>query len=170
MIASILMIILALFLIIKPLESVASLIILFGIITVIDGIVHIISYFKTDKEMRIISFELIEGILCILSGILIIAFSRYLSAVFPIMLGIWIIVKNLLRLQLAINLKNVPESGWVGILILSILIIILGIIMIINPFSSMIAITTLAGIFLLLTEIANLIESIYTLNKVKNIK
>ena len=37
--------------------------------------------------------------------------------------------------------------------------------MIINPFGSMAAITTIAGIILLVTEIANMVESIYLLIK-----
>ena len=45
--------------------------------------------------------------------------------------------------------------------------IILGVVLIINPFASMITITTLAGIMLLVSEIVSLIESIYLLVKVK---
>ena len=45
--------------------------------------------------------------------------------------------------------------------------IILGVVLIINPFGSSIVITTLAGILLLITEVINLIESIYVLIKIK---
>ena len=71
--------------------------------------------------------------------------------------------------------KMADNGGWsltmflvfLFILLLAILMIILGVVLIINPFTSMITITTLAGIMLLISEVVSLIESIYLLVKVK---
>ena len=50
-----------------------------------------------------------------------------------------------------------------------ILMIILGIVLITNPFESIKAITTMAGVFLLISEVCSLIESFYILNTVKKL-
>lgn len=47
--------------------------------------------------------------------------------------------------------------------------VILGVVLITNPFSSMIALATLAGSFLIISETVSLIESIYILIKIKNL-
>ena len=52
---------------------------------------------------------------------------------------------------------------------MQVLMVILGIILITNPFSSIVALTTLAGSFLMISETASLIESIYVLIKIKNL-
>ena len=168
LIGSILMLILALILIIRPIEFMEVVIWIFGTILIINGIIHIISYFRTDKEMRIMSLELLEGIMETLSGILILLSTKSLIAVFPILLGVWVVIKNIIGLQISINLKDIPQSGWLWLVILSILSIILGIIIIFNPFSTIITITSLVGVLFAITEIVNIIESVYALIKLKN--
>lgn len=48
--------------------------------------------------------------------------------------------------------------------------IIIGILSIINPFASAIAITSLIGIFLLISELTNIFECIYVLSIIKKIE
>ena len=51
--ASALMLIVALFLIFKPAESLSLITILFGLIIMIDGVIHIINYFKIDPTQKL---------------------------------------------------------------------------------------------------------------------
>mgnify|MGYP004643645863 FL=1 len=166
-IISILMIIVSLFLIFKPVKSLEFIVLIFGVILIANGLMRIVSYFNIDNEMRLMSLDLLEGIITILTGTLTLVYRQDLINVFPVILGIWIIAKNIVKLQFAINLSTIPNSGWGWLIVLSILTIILGIIIIINPFSTLIAITLLSGILLLVTELCDLIESIYVLIKLK---
>lgn len=68
-ITSLLMIIIAIFLMIKPLKTIEWIIILFGVILLIDGVIDFINYFKSDKETKLYSFDLMEGLLEFLAGI-----------------------------------------------------------------------------------------------------
>ena len=63
---SILMIFFSIFLIVKPDISVLFFILLFGVLLVISGLGSLFSYFLTEKEDRLFSFDLISGILTIL--------------------------------------------------------------------------------------------------------
>lgn len=166
--ASICMLILSCFLIFKPMESMVFIIYLFSIIVLVDGVIHISSYIKTDKELKVFSFEFTEGILEVVTSILMMIFSSYLVAIFPIVVGIWMILKSLMRFQMAINLKACEEDKWIFTLIFSIITFIFGIIIFLNPFETVITVTVLAGILLCINEIINIIESVYTLTKLKN--
>ena len=69
--ASALMLIVALFLIFKPAESLSLITILFGLIIMIDGVIHIINYFKIDPTQKLMSFELVEGLIEVFAGAVI---------------------------------------------------------------------------------------------------
>lgn len=166
-IVSILMIILSIFMISNPLKSVEGFIIFFGIILIINGVSSFIAYFTSDREDRLYSFGLIEGLVYVLAGVLILTNRLSLVGFLPMMLGAWIIANNLFKLQISINLSVIKGSGWIWFLIVAILMIIVGVLCITNPFDSSIAITTLVGIFLLISEIINLIESICILVRIK---
>ena len=108
-----------------------------------------------------------SGITNIIAGVLVFIYRSSLVEVFPIMLGIYVIVSSLLKMQISINLSTIPESNWVLLVIMSILNMIIGILLITNPFESIITITTLCGIFLLVSEVISLVEEIYVLIKIK---
>ena len=71
-------------------------------------------------------------------------------------------------MQVAINFSSFSKS-YLWLLLLEVLMIILGVVLITNPFESIKAITTMAGVFLLISEVCSLVESIYILNTVKKL-
>ena len=150
---AILLIIFSLFLIFKPQASLNFIVIVIGAFLAMVGIIHIVSYFSSNKEFRAISTELIEGTLYTVIGI------------FLIFKPSWLIIQFIIKFQFAFNLKSLSLPVWSLMLISSLLHLVFGLVMIFNPFGSMIAITTIAGIILLVTEIGNIVESIYLLFK-----
>lgn len=167
-VTSILMLILSLFLIFMPIKSIVAIIWIFSIFVIIDGIIHIVSYCKTTPEDRLINFEFAEGIMEILAGILMLTSADYLVIFLPILLGVWLIVKSIIKMQLAINVKDVEGHNWVIILISSIITLLLGIFLVANPFPTFLAVTiSVLGIVMAVSEIINILESIYTMSKLK---
>ena len=65
---------------------------------IINGISYFVTYFGSDKEYRLFSFDLIIGILTILAGILVFMYRTSLIGIFPIILGIWIIASNIFKI------------------------------------------------------------------------
>ena len=171
-IVSVLMIFLSLFLMLKPLESLEVFTVIFSIIILLSGLGYLVSYFTISKESRLFSVDLLMGLVTIISGVMLLVYRKDVINVFPVILGIWIIISNLFKLQLSINLNLFLDNGYLGLILITILMIIFGLILIINPFASFMTITVTAGILLLITEVINLIESIYViirLNKVKDL-
>ena len=159
-ILSICFVILSLFLIFKPDTSLNVVFIFLGIFLVILGIIHTVSYFSSTKETKTFSFELIEGLICIILGMVIVFNPSMIKAFLPIMVGCWIITNSVLKIQFGFNLKSADNPSWKIILISSILNLIFGIVMVFNPFATMAALTIICGIMLLVSELINIFESI----------
>ncbi len=169
-VVSILMICLSLFLMFKPLESLEVFIVIFAIIILLSGLGYLVSYFTISKESRLFSIDLLLGLATIISGIMLLVYKKDVINIFPVILGIWIIISNLFKLQLSINLSLFFDNTYLGFVLITILMIIFGLLLIINPFASFMTITVTAGTLLLITEVVNLIESIYVIIKLNKVK
>ena len=169
-VVSILMICLSLLLMFKPLESLEVFTVIFAIIILLSGLGYLISYFTISKESRLFSIDLLLGLVTIISGIMLLVYKKDVISVFPVILGIWIIISNLFKLQLSINLNLFLDNTYLGLVLITTLMIVFGLLLIINPFASFMTITVTAGTLLLITEVINLIESIYVITKLNKVK
>lgn len=169
-VVSALMICLSLFLMFKPLESLELFTVIFSIIILLSGLGYLVSYFTVSKESRLFSVDLLMGLVTIISGIMLLIYKKDVINIFPVILGMWIIISNLFKLQLSINLSLFFDNSYLTFILIAILMIIFGLILIINPFASFMTITVTAGILLLITEVINLIESIYVIIKLNKVK
>ena len=160
---SILMIIVSILLIIRPTTFLTTEILIFGFGIVLEGLMRIIVYIFLPKEEKIYSYDILEGILSILAGILILAWKERVMAVFPLLISFWIVIKSMLKIQFSFQLKNLDEKSWIGVLISGILTLIFGLIIFFNPWGTVITLTVLSGIMLLITGIVELCGSIYWL-------
>ena len=86
-----------------------------------------------------------------------------INGLLPIIIGSWTIIQSIIKFQLAFNMKSFNAPNWAFLLIGSIMTFVIGIIILLNPFGTAIAITQLCGIFLFVSEVINIIESIFML-------
>ncbi len=164
---SILLIIFSFYLIFKPEASLNFMVILIGATLVLTGIVHMVLYFTSDKENKIVSTELIEGTLYSVIGVFLILKPDLLNQFLGIIVGAWQLLQFIIKFQFAFNLKSASSPSWSFMLINSLVHIVFGILILFNPLAALMAITTISGIILLVTEIANIAESIFILINVK---
>lgn len=129
--------------------------ILIGAALLIAGVLAIIKYTKEKEEGS--NLNLVSGILYSVLGVIIIIYPYSIINLVTICLGVYLVINGLLKLKLAFNLKNVTDK-WIGTLIMSIITVILGILLIFNPFAG-ITITKLAGAFLVVVAIFDLIDT-----------
>ncbi len=162
---SILLIIFSMFLIFKPEASLNFIVIVIGVFMALVGIIHMVSYFTSNKEFKAMSTELIEGTLYAIIGLFLIFKPNILNEFLAIIVGAWLVIQFIIKFQFSFNLKSVSSPTWSIMLISSILHLIFGLVMLLNPFASIVAVTTIAGLILLVTEIGNIVESIFLLLK-----
>lgn len=134
--------------------------ILIGVALLVVGVIAILKYIK-DKENSG-SLSLVSGILYAVLGGIIIIYPYSIINLVTICLGVYMIINGLLKLKLAFMLKNITDK-WIGTLIMGIITIILGLLLVFNPFAG-ITITKLAGGFLVVVAIFDLIDT-YVIQK-----
>lgn len=96
-------------------------------------------------------------------------YPNTLSIIIPIVLGTWVIITSILKLRLAISLRNFKNTPWILILIISILSIICGFILILNPTITSITLTLFIGIMIIVYAISDIIDMIVLKKQVKNL-
>ena len=166
-VSSILMAVIAILLIIEPETMLNTVMLILGIGILIDGLISVIVYIFTNKEQRAFSNSLVEGTLALVIAVLILTNKKIMISIIPIIIGSWIIIKSIVKLQLALSIRSINEKSWILLMISAIITLVLGIIILVNPFSTMVTITVLGGILLLATAVIDIIDSICILSKLK---
>ncbi len=167
---SILLIIISLFMINKPVETIAVVIVLLGYVLVIDGLIHFVSYFNIKDEYRYFSFELAESIIYIILGFLIVRYANTVETILPTVVGIWIVIQGINEIQIAFNIRGIRGIEWGMVLLLSLVSIALGVGIIFKPNLSFDIMIRLAGAILLYSQIITLYDNIYFIIQVKDVK
>lgn len=167
---SILLIILGVFLIVEPDKIVATLLRIMGIFALIMGAFDITSYFfSKNNEGKLFDYGLFKGVLEITMGILFVFKYDSLITIFYMILGIIIIFINLFKLQTSLNLKELNYDKYTTGAVIAGLSIILGVVIVLNPFETSNLVIILSGGVLVVSEIANIIYSLMILKHIKNI-
>ncbi len=132
-----------------------------GIVMVINGIIHTISYIvgrglnnRGDNN----GWILVDALITLLLGILVLCNQLVVDMAIPMVFGMWVLVSGILRVEAAthINIER-KLSNFRSTLITGILTVIVGIFGFINPFVAWITTVFLLGIFLCMQGI-NIIE------------
>ncbi len=127
--------------------------ILVGAALLIGGLASIYQYIQ-NKEGN--NLTLASGILYAVLGSIIMLYPHSVIRLVAICLGVYLLITGLLKFRSAFLSKSINDR-WIGTLIVSLIILIFGLLLIFNPFSG-IAITKLAGIFLVVVAIFEVID------------
>ena len=155
------------FLISNPNMGTKAALVIVGIILVITGIFSISKYIMNNY--KIFLFELIYGILCIAFGILCLVNPFGVANFISIMVGIWLIITSILKGVIAIEFKMHNEGTWLINLAMSILVIVIGVILIVNPFVNYIIITTYVGVMIVVYSCIDILNQCIFMKRIDSI-
>lgn len=108
----------------------------FGAVLLLYGAISIISFFVHDSRSGLLQIELILGILFAGVGLIFLLKPDFVMKIFPVVLGIYLIIDALLNLKRAFELKRMGYQNWVVMLVLSLLSVAIGVVVLINPFQT----------------------------------
>ena len=160
---SLALIILSIFLIADPTTSLNTITIIIGVIVGITGLVELITYFTSPQEVKAFSLKLIVGVITTILGVVIIINAQTINTILSWVIGAWIIIESIIKLQIAFSLKDLSNTSWKTVVIFSIITFIIGLVIILNPFATLMAVGKICGIMLLISEILNVFESTFIL-------
>lgn len=141
--------------------------IIVGIIFLIEGINSVYKYFHREGA-KLYNLNLIFGVLYALLGVVIILYPFTVVEFVTVCLGIYMIINGSSKVNYALWLKKGNEESWLITLATGILIAIVGVLVIFNPFASL-TLTKLAGAFLIITGILDFMDTILFRNRSKEI-
>ena len=153
LITGILLILLGIYSLIRPVEMLTGVTVIYGLFAVITGIADIIFYVRMERRTGFgPAVSLVTGIFSVLAGILILC---------NIDAGRWAIAHCLSRLShLSLIRLTVGDAYYYFTLVINILGLVLGILMLFNPFAAMLSVSWIIGIYLILLGMDSLMLAI----------
>ena len=100
-------------------------------------------------------------------GVFLIIRSDVVVRVLPIVFGLFVIFDSLGRIQNALELRRCEYSSWKVFLLLAVLSVVLGIVMVVDPFGTMETLVMAIGLILILEGALNLLSALYTMLAVR---
>jgi len=153
----------------NPSSSTSTIGVCFGLFLIIVGIYNVIRFILDMHKSNLTAVEITYGILNIIFGIFIITNPLSLASILTIGLGIWLIASALFKGALVIQLKKFQEETWVFSLAISIINFLIGVIVILKPFSTVLVITTFVGIMMCVYSAIDFLQQLLFRKRVKEI-
>lgn len=169
-ITSLLYIVLGVILIIWTKQAISLACGIIGAIIVIKGALNLISYFTQSVEQYNSRFGLISGVICILAGLFIWIRFDIIVSIVPVVFGIIVIAKGISDIQQSLYLKKMDDKSWIFAFVLSVLTLILGVVVLVNPFASGITFFILLGIVLVYQGVSDIFIVMRVSNHIKRAK
>lgn len=129
-----------------------------GVAGIIIGIVHLVRYFMLDARASLSSNGMFAGLIWVVSGILIISLKSFLLSLMPFFFGLLMLIGGIGKLQYTLNFKRMGAARWYLELAATILSVIFGVLILINPFSTALLLMRIIGIALLIEGLQDLIS------------
>ena len=153
---------LGIFLLAKPGTALNIVCYALGAVVLACAAVQLIRYFVAERGVFQSQLTLISGLVCLGLGAFLIIRSDIVVSILPIVFGLFVIFDALGRVQNALDLRRCGYDSWKGFLLLPVLSVVLGVIMIANPFGAMETLVMAIGIILIIEGAINLLSALYT--------
>lgn len=133
LILGILFIILAIILMASPIESYATISIVFSIMLFISGILEIIFSVNNRKSLSSWGWYLAGGIIDLILGLFLIMYIELTMTILPFIMAFWLMFRGISAIGFSIDLNSFGVKNWGWILALGILAILCSFLFIWNP-------------------------------------
>lgn len=155
--------IIGIILLVKPDESVEFISILCGATVIMLGVGAWISYFTKFRS----TFLAILGTLAVVAGIILCVKYRSIISAVLFLFGIFVLVGGVVDLVSALEARKNDLKSWIISVVMAVIAIVLGLLVIINPFNSVMALTRILGAGLIVYAVMDLITFIQIRKMVK---
>ena len=162
--SSVLFLILGILLLVVPGGIVTTVIRVFGIIILILGILSILNVAKT----KVNNGEMVYGILIGVLGLVFISNPEVIASIIPFVFGVWIVIKTSFKLQFVVALKRSNSKDYIKSLVVNIITLILGLVLIFNPFKGAETLIRIIGGFMIAYSLLDILN--YGITKPKKVK
>lgn len=158
MITSVIVFLIGLILYLRPDATIKSISIIIGIFLILLGSGPIIELVRSEEKK--LSFSIAPSIILFIIAFVLFFNAEILVSIIPILIGVSLVMSSAFKLQNIYNIKKISGVFNVWTLIITFTILVLGLLLIINPFGGAMAITQVIGIFLMVYSILDITDSL----------
>ncbi|MCM1222073.1 MAG: DUF308 domain-containing protein [Lachnospiraceae bacterium] len=164
-VSSLIMIVLGIILMVWPGETMDIACMVIGCGLIIAGVIGLVVLFIKRKKSREENIgkdgviTALKSVIIIIVGIVLIAKMKTIVSILPFIIGILIIANSAVNILQAILHKK-QNSKWIVSLIVSLVTVIIGILMTVNPFGAAISQIFIMGLGLAVGGISNLMNGL----------
>lgn len=137
-----------------------------GVVLILAGAVSMIQYLLRDARQNYYHNDFLYGLLFIIVGGIVLYNVKLVINIMPTLLGLMVLVSGISKLQDVIDMKRLECGNWIGMLILAIINLILGIVLILNPFDAAVLMFKVLGVGLILSGLTDVAVSLYFAGKI----
>lgn len=151
LVAGILCIIAGICVFVFPIESYVALAILFGVVMLLTGAGQLILASTSGNYLAMKGYFIVGGVLDVILGVFLCVYPNITLVVLPFMMGLWLMYHSFMLISFGSDLDTFRMSGSGSMIVLGILILLLSIFVLINPFSAgVVTVLIVAGAGLIL--------------------
>lgn len=126
-------------LIISPAAFTRGIIIAFGVLLMLFGVASVIQYFRTEPQMAALQKKLAQGVGSFVLGLVLGIRSQWFVEFFPMLTslyGIALLAVAIIKLQRIVDFLRMKKQGWYLEGIGTLLLTVLGVLLLVNPFET----------------------------------
>ena len=168
LLSAVLLILIGIVLLLFPETTAKTICYLVAAIAIIMGIVTMITYFFREVPINYYRNDFVIGLAGIILGFFIIYKVELIISLVPFILGLVVTISGFSKIQDAIDMNRMGYRNWIGILVVAIVNVVLGIVLLLNPFEVATLMFRVMGIALIFSGITDIVSTMYLKKRVKN--
>lgn len=134
---------------------------LLGGVLIVAGAVSMICYLIRDAHQNYYHNGFVYGLLSIAIGCVVLYKAEWIVSLVPFILGLLVLASGCTKLQDVIDMKRMENGNWIVMLVLAIVNIVLGVILICNPFEAATLLFRVIGVGLIFSGVTDCAVTIY---------
>ncbi|MGX7265648.1 HdeD family acid-resistance protein [Enterococcus crotali] len=124
----------------------------------IMGVLNLYDGFRVKKATGTYGMSFLGGIVLLVIAGIVLVFAKGIVSILPIFLGLVIVIVGVTRVIQSVNLRTYVNVSWLPMLIYSVILIIAGLVLTFNPFSSLLVLFQLFGGILIFMGIGEVVS------------
>lgn len=109
------------------------------------GVLNVLRYFLHKDPYEGFNWELCLGLVLLTCGIVLIVFKNALLSLLPLVFGLVLLLGGIIKLQAAFNMRRMMYARWYLTMIAAVVSGALGIVIIVNPFGTLLTLLRVIG-------------------------
>ena len=147
-------------LLIDPVGFTSGIIIVFGIVLAVIGVVSLFKYFRMDAETAAQENGLVKGLIFAIFGLFCAFKSEWFIITFPlltVLYGILTLISGVSKVQWAVDMLRAKQKYWFVEVIGAILTIVCAVLILSNPFTSTAFLWTFIGVTMIVEAVVDVV-------------